>query len=257
MLTDSRYWIASGALAVLLAGTLLWSPKQQRLGARIIISTSASFACISLIYVSRTLISRMFPNASGQGTAGSSDSTTTALALFSIVATLCTGYAFVIVGRFERQRKLLDERVEHAEKSAEELTHTSGALKKSLDIAEEALGLSNKRLRAFFQIHRAIRETDPDESAEAFQTYLDLRLLESLVCRTDWNLVCFDLEELMVVLATDHRRLSRICDGPILDFVASIPASTVAITPELSESQATAIVELVGRFVGQIQLSSL
>ena len=195
MISDSRYWIIASSLSVLALCAVAWSPGRDRLKFKVPIAVIAPFAFVSLIFSSSAFLTRIFP---GAASGGANDSTI-ALALFAIVATLCTGYAFVVVGRFDRQRALLDQRIEVAEKTALAISDTSDGLQRSLGIAETSLELGNRRLRAYFQIHRAMSETDPEESIESFRAYLDLRLRKSLVCRTEWGPFKFDLEELLVV----------------------------------------------------------
>lgn len=248
MIPDSRYWIAASSLSVLALCAVTWSSGRDRMMFRVPIAIIAPFAFVSLTFSSSASLARIFPRAGG----GGANDSTIALALFSIVATLCTGYAFVVVGRFDKQRVLLDQRVEIAEKTASAISETSAGLQRSLAIAETALELGAKRLRAYFQIHRAMSETDPEESIDSFRTYLDLRLLESLVCRTEWDPFRFDLEELLVVSNSDPIRLSRICHGPLIEYMSCIPIAGSATFPHLEGSDLTPVFDLIQKFLASI-----
>lgn len=217
MTWDSQYFISLGSSILFVLALLTCYRFRSRTFTLLLMAALAVGAATTLLSAQSSILSKVLIG----GDSGSDASI--ALGIFTIAATFVVAYVVVVGQRFEQRRTDLEVHVQDALDAAARVDALARQQETALADATVRLNLQSHQLRAFLYVYGELADIDTGEAGHVPAVFMDLKLLESLMFRTDWGLFRFDLEELSVVAASDPQRLATVVTGPILSYLRMIP----------------------------------
>lgn len=194
-LAGSQAWYTFLWLASLLATAVLWNRTRGRPVPRLLLSVYAAFG-ITLATPAMYLLVLQFTRSQSSG----SD---LAMAIFSIVATLISGYSLYVATVVDRKRDEVEQNIRDVNRLINELRNQNSEQQRDLENTRTQLALQDLRIALFLAVTDEIETLDEDGSAQSRNRAMTLRLIQRLLARHGFSEIVFDLRELTSIL---HRR---------------------------------------------------
>jgi hypothetical protein len=195
-------WLSAGDawytflwIALLAFAAVLWRSTRTRRTARLLL-VACSVLGLTLVAPGVYAMTVRFADSKGAG----SD---LAMAIFSIVATLISGYSLYVVTVVDRKRDEIEQSLRTVTMLTDELSTQNRAQQAELENTRAQLALQDLRMALFLTVTDEIETLDEDGSAMSRNRAMTLRLVQRLLARRAFAEIVFDLRELTSVL---HRR---------------------------------------------------
>ncbi|MER5936982.1 MULTISPECIES: hypothetical protein [unclassified Streptomyces] len=194
-LGESEAWYTFLWLASLVVTAVLWRSTRERLVPRILLTVCGTFGVTLAAPALYGMVVRFT-----ESKAGASD---LSMAIFSVVATLISGYSLYVVTVVDRKRDEVEQSIRDVNRLIDELSAQNSEQQQDLENTRRQLALQDLRIALFLAVTDEIETLDEDGAAQSRNRAMTLRLVQRLLARHNFSEIVFDLRELTSVL---HRR---------------------------------------------------
>ncbi|MFG1672285.1 hypothetical protein [Streptomyces sp. Y7] len=194
-LGESEAWYTFLWLTSLVVAAVLWRSTRERLARRIALTMCAVFG-VTLAAPALYGVTVRFTEAE----AGGSD---LSMAIFSVVATLISGYSLYVVTVVDRKRDEVEQSIRDVNRLIGELSAQNSEQQQDLENTRRQLALQDLRIALFLAVSDEIETLDEDGATQSRNRAMTLRLVQRLLARHAFSEIVFDLRELTSIL---HRR---------------------------------------------------
>lgn len=194
-LLESQAWYTFLWLTALVVTAVLWKPTHGRPLLRLLLSVCAALGVTLAAPALYALVVRFT-----ESKAGGSD---LAMAIFSVVATIISGYSLYVATVVDRKRDEVEQNIRDVNRLIAELRAQNSEQQRDLENTRTQLELQDLRMALFLAVTDEIETLDEDGSAQSRNRAMTLRLVQRLLARHSFAEIMFDLRELTSVL---HRR---------------------------------------------------
>ncbi|MFC3578490.1 hypothetical protein ACFOZ0_35565 [Streptomyces yaanensis] len=194
-LAASQAWYTFLWVSLLVTAAVLWRATRARPVLRVLLTACAALG-VTLVAPALYIVVGRFADSN---TAGSD----MAMAIFSIVATVVSGYSLYVATVVDRKRDEVEKNLRDLTTLIGELRAQNQQQRTDLENTRTQLALQDLRIALFLTVTDEIETLDEDGSALSRNRAMTLRLVQRLLARQALAEIVFDLRELTSVL---HRR---------------------------------------------------